>query len=87
MKIRVKSNKSKRVSENGVPNVLAFGFIRGFLTEKEYKDMREEYFIGNLDKTQVSQVMTDIKWLFKSYKGLNVMTIEDEKGDITKFIL
>ena len=87
MKVKVKSCKSKRVSENGVPNVFAFGFIRNFLTEKDYKDMREEYFIGNLDKVQVSQVMTDIKWLFKNYKGLNVMTIEDSKGDVTKFIL
>ena len=49
--------------------------------------MRKEYFIRNLSSDEVSKNMRDIKWLFKEYKGLDVMTIENKKGDITKFIL
>ncbi len=77
----------KSKNENNIPNVIAFGFIRAFFTEKNYSDLREEYFIGDLNKSQVNQVMSDIKWLFKNYKGLNVMTIEDLNGNSSKFIL
>lgn len=87
MRMKFKSHKNNRVNDSGIPNVLAFSFIRNFLSEKEYKNIREEYLIGNLDKFQINQVMSDIKWLFRNYKGLDVMTIEEDKGDITKFIL
>ena len=85
--MKSKSIKSKKANENNIPNMIAFGFIRAFLTEKNYSDLREEYFIGDLSKAQVNQVMSDIKWLFKNYKGLNVMTIEDVDGNLSKFIL
>lgn len=87
MRMKFKNHKNNRVNDSSIPNVLAFGFIRNFLSEKEYKDIREEYFIGDLNKSQINQAMSDIKWLFRNYKGLDVMTIEDAKGDITKFIL
>lgn len=74
-------------NQSNIPNVLAFTFIRSFLTNKDYEEMRCEYFINNLNGKQINQAMSDIKWLFKEYKGLDVITIEDNKGDINKFIL
>ncbi len=74
-------------NQSNIPNVLAFTFIRSFLTNKDYEEMRREYFINNLNGKQINQAMSDIKWLFKEYKGLDVITIEDNKGDINKFIL
>ncbi|MGL5328479.1 MAG: hypothetical protein ACRDD7_04360 [Peptostreptococcaceae bacterium] len=87
MKIRSKGYKSKRVTENSVPNMMAFGFIRNFLTDREYESLREEYLIGNLNKKQVNQLMSDVKWLFKNYKGLDVLMIEEANGSVSKFIL
>ena len=77
----------RKGNQRNIPNVLAFTMIRSFLNDKSYKDMRKEYFIRNLSSDEVSKNMRDIKWLFKEYKGLDVMTIENKKGDITKFIL
>lgn len=77
----------RKGNQSTIPNVLAFTMIRSFLNDKSYKDMRQEYFIRNLSSDEVSKNMRDIKWLFKEYKGLDVMTIENKKGDITKFIL
>ncbi|MEG0823889.1 MAG: hypothetical protein RSG07_05235 [Erysipelotrichaceae bacterium] len=87
MRIRLKSYKNKKVNDSSIPNILAFSFIKNFLTDKENEAIREEYLIGNLNKAQVTQLMSDMKWLFKNYKGLDVMTIEDSKGDVSKFIL
>ena len=50
MKMKSKNIKSKKVNENNIPNVIAFGFIRAFFTEKNYSDLREEYFIGDLNE-------------------------------------
>ena len=58
-----------------------------FLNDKGYEEMRREYFIRDLTPNEVNQSMRDIKWLFREYKGLDVITIENKKGDITKFIL
>ena len=55
--------------------------------DKSYEEMRREYFIRDLTPNEVNQSMRDIKWLFREYKGLDVITIENKKGDITKFIL
>lgn len=85
--MRLRNINGKRVSESSIPNVLAYGFIKSFLNDKEYESIREEYFIGNLDKNQSNQVMSDIKWLFKNYKGLNVMTVEGSNKKLTRFIL
>ena len=87
VKMRLRNINGKRVNESSIPNVLAYGFIKNFLTDTEYELLREEYFIGNLDKNQVNQVMSDIKWLFRNYKGLNVITIEDSNKKMTRFIL
>ena len=87
MRMKFKGYKSKGITDSSVPNMFAFTFIRNFLTDREYESIRDEYLIGNLNKSQVNQVMGDVKWLFKNYKGLNVVTIEESKGDITKFIL
>ena len=77
----------KKGSQSNVPNIFAFTVIRNFFYDKSYEDMRKEYFIRNLTSSEVNQSMRDIKWLFKEYKGLDVVTIENKKGDITKFIL
>ena len=49
--------------------------------------MRKEYFINNMNSNQINQFMRDVKWLFKEYKGLDVITIENTNGDINKFIV
>ncbi len=87
MVIYARKKGYKKGNQSTIPNMFVFTFIRGFLTNKEYDDMRREYFINNLNNSQVSQVMSDIKWLFREYKGLDIVTIEDINGDINKFIL
>lgn len=82
-----KSYNRSKSNESNIPNVLAFGFIRNFLSDRQYEQIRREYFINNLSTNQVNQAMKDLKWLFRTYKGLDVMTIENPKGDISKFIL
>ena len=77
----------KKGNQSNIPNVLAFTMIRSFLNDKSYAKMRREYFIRDLSSSEVSQSMKDIKCLFKEYKGLDVITIENKTGDITKFIL
>ena len=39
MRMKFKNHKNNRVNDSSIPNVLAFGFIRNFLSEKEYKDL------------------------------------------------
>ncbi|CEH35862.1 hypothetical protein [Romboutsia lituseburensis] len=87
--MRMYSRRSgyRRGTENNIPNVLAFTMIRNFLSDSSYSEMRKEYFINNLNSNQVNQVMKDIKGLFKEYKGLDVVTIETQDGDINKIIL
>lgn len=82
-------NNNKRSKEVGsaVPNAIAYTVIRNFLTSKEFAEAREEYCIGKLDKTQVNEIMTDIKWLFKSYKNLEVLELEDKDNKTIKFVL
>lgn len=77
----------KKGNQSNIPNVIAFTMIRNFLNDKSYEKMRREYFIRNLSSNEVNQNMRDIKWLFKEYKGLDIITIENQKGNITKFIL
>ena len=40
-----------------------------------------------MNKQQVSDAMTEVKWLFRNYQGLEVMTLQDEKGNVTRFEL
>jgi len=87
MKMYSRKNSYRKGSENNIPNVLAFTMIRNFLSDKSYKEMRREYFINNLNINQINQTMRDIKWLFKEYKGLDVVTIENVDGDINKIRL
>lgn len=87
MKVYSKNSKSEKYGSTPVPNTIAYGFIRNFLTDKQYRPLREEYLIGNLSSKQVNQAMVDIKWLFKNYKGLDVITIENPNGSVSKFIL
>ncbi|MGL5315709.1 MAG: hypothetical protein ACRC92_20810 [Peptostreptococcaceae bacterium] len=87
MRMYSRKKGQKKGTESNVPNVLAFTVIRNFLTDKSYEEMRKEYFINNLSSNQVNQAMKDIKWLFKEYKGLDVITMENVNGDINKFIL
>lgn len=77
----------KKGNQSNIPNVIAFTMIRNFFSDKSYEKMRREYFIRNLSSNEVNQNMRDIKWLFKEYKGLDIITIENQKGNITKFIL
>ena len=49
--------------------------------------MRDEFCINNLDKNQVNQIMIDIKWLFRNYKDLEVLVLEDSEHKYTRFVL
>lgn len=77
----------RKSNKNNIPNVLVFTFIRNFLIDFKYDEMRKEYFINNLNSRQVNQTMKDIKWLFKEYKELDIITIENNDGDINKILL
>lgn len=79
-----KSRKSKEAVSN-VPNTIAYTVIRNFIVSKDFEEIMNSCFIKKLSKKQVNQLMSDIKWLFKNYKGLEVMTVEDSKGNLTKF--
>ena len=83
----LRNSGHKKGNQSNIPNVLAFTIIRNFFYDKSYKEMRREYFIRDLSSNEINQSMRDIKWLFKEYKGLDVITIENKKGNITKFIL
>jgi len=87
MKIYSRKSGYRKGNESTVPNVLAFTVIRNFLTDKNYQEMRKEYFINNMNSNQINQFMRDVKWLFKEYKGLDVITIENTNEDINKFIV
>lgn len=87
MRMYVRKKGYRKGTDSNIPNLFAFTFIRNFLTDKQYEDMRREYFINNLNSKQVSQAMQDVKWLFKEYKGLDAVTIENADGDINKIIL
>lgn len=82
-----KNKGYERGNKNNIPNMFAFTMIRKFLNDKSYEKKRRNYFIKNLTSNQVNQSMKDIKWLFRECKGLDIVTIENKKGDITKFIL
>lgn len=87
MKMYMKGSKRSKEISNPIPNTIAYAAIKNFLVSKEFADMREEYCINNLDKKQVNQVMTDIKWLFRNYKGLEVLTLEDSNNKSMRFVL
>lgn len=87
MRIYTRKSGYRKGNESSVPNVLAFTVIRSFFTDKKYENMRKEYFINNMNQNQINQVMKDIKWLFKEYKGLDVITIENTNGNVNKFIV
>ena len=70
-----------------MPNAIAYTVIRNFLISKEFAEMRDEFCINNLDKNQVNQIMVDIKWLFKNYKNLEVLVLEDSENKSTRFVL
>ncbi|MGL5755265.1 MAG: hypothetical protein ACRCYC_08055 [Paraclostridium sp.] len=87
MKIIAKASKSKKANINSIPNTIAFTFIRSWLTDKKYEKEREKYFIGKLTSSEVSLAMREIKWLSRNYKDLDIITIEDKIGNITKVIV
>ena len=87
MKMYMNNNKRSKEISSAVPNAIAYTVIRNFLTSKEFAETREEYCIGKLDKTQVNQIMTDDKWLFKSYKNLEVLVLENKDDKTIKFVL
>lgn len=87
MKMYMNNNKRSKETSSSVPNAIAYTVIRNFLTSKEFAETREEYCIGKLDKSQVNQIMTDVKWLFKSYKNLEVLVLEDKDNKSIRFIL
>ena len=83
----LRNSGHKKGNQSNIPNVLAFTMIRNFFNDKSYKEMRREYFIRDLNSAQVNENMSEIKLLFREYKGLDVITVENKKGDIRKFIL
>lgn len=87
MKMYMKSNKRSKETSSPVPNAIAYTVIKNFLVSKEFEDMRDEFCINNLDKNQVNQIMIDIKWLFRNYKDLEVLVLEDSEHKYTRFVL
>ena len=87
MKMYMNSNRRSKQTSTSVPNAIAYAAIRNFLVSKDFEEAREEYCIGKLDKVQVNQIMTDIKWLFKNYKNLEVLVLEDKDNKSIRFIL
>lgn len=87
MKIYTKKNSRSRESVSNVPNSIAYKFIRNFINGKDFNEIAQSLFIKKLSKQQVNQTMTEVKWLFRNYPELEVLTIQDEKGKITRFIL
>ena len=87
MKIIAKPAKAKRQNIINIPNTIAFTFIRNWLSDKKYASEREQYFIGNLSSQEVSLAMKEIKWLSRNYKDLDIITVEDSGGNITKVII
>ena len=87
MKMYMKSNKRSKETSSPVPNAIAYTVIRNFLVSKEFEDMRDEFCINNLDKNQVNQIMIDIKLLFRNYKDLEVLVLEDSEHKYTRFVL
>lgn len=83
----MKSNKRSKETSSPVPNAIAYTVIKNFLVSKEFEDMRDEFCINNLDKNQVNQIMIDIKWLFRNYKDLEVLVLEDSEHKYTRFVL
>lgn len=81
-----KLNRGK-VNVSNIPNAMAYTFIRNYMNSKEFKEITQSMFIKKMNKQQVSNAMTEVKWLFRSYQGLEVMTLRDEKGNVTKFEL
>lgn len=87
MKIIKQKNLSSKEVVNNVPNSIAYTFIRNFINSRDFEELSESLFIKKLNKQQVNQIMNEIRWLFRNYQQLEVMTIEDQKGKTTKFIL
>ncbi|GAA3655473.1 hypothetical protein [Asaccharospora irregularis] len=87
MNIYFKSSRRKKSNQTNIPNIMAFNIIRDFLRNEDHGDTRKKYFIKDLDNSQVNQTMRDIKWLFKKYKGLEVINIEYNNGNVTKIRL
>lgn len=87
MKMYVMGNKRSKETMNPIPNTIAYAAIRNFLVSKEFDETRKDYCIGKLDKKQVNQIMMDIKWLFKNYKDLEVLVMEDSENKSMRFIL
>lgn len=87
MKMYLQSNSRSKETSNNVPNMVAIAAIKNFLTSKDFKETREGFCINNLSKDQVNKIMYDIKWLFKNYKDLEVLAIEDAENKIVKFVL
>ncbi|MGL5714416.1 MAG: hypothetical protein ACRCX2_15460 [Paraclostridium sp.] len=87
MRIINRTLRSRKTNANNIPNVMAFTFIRNWLSDSRYKEEREQYFIGNLSSQQINLTMKEIKWLARTYKDLDIISVEDAKGKITQVIL
>lgn len=87
MNIYFKGAKRRKGNQTTLPNIMAFNVIRDFLRSDDYEDMRKMYFIKKLNHNEINQAMRDVKWLFREYKGLEVISIEHSNGNITKFKL
>ena len=87
MKMYTSTNKRSKEVGSTIPNAIAYGFIKNFLISKEFEKTREEYCIAKLSKNQVNQIMTDIKWLFRNYKDLEVLLLEDINNKKIRFRL
>ncbi len=82
-----RKNGTNKGNKNKIPNEISLLFIKNFITDEKYKDIRKKYYIKDLNKRQTDESMEYIKELLKGYKGLDIVTKQNKDGDITKIIL
>jgi hypothetical protein len=87
MKVYSKSSETGKTEVSSIPNLIAYSYIKKFLTDDEFEEIREGYFLPELNQSQVNFIMKEVKLLFKNYKDLIPVTIENKDGDIVQFML
>ena len=81
-------NLEKKNLNNEINNLEIYKrFLKKTKLKKEFEEITYSMFIKKMNKQQVSRAMSEIKWLFRSYPGLEVLSLQDEKGNITRFEL
>lgn len=77
MRVVTKSKNPRKRSDSMVPNIMAYTFVRSFLTDAKFKKDREVYFKSDLTSKEINMIISEVKWLARNYKGLEVIQIEE----------